>query len=312
MAQPKVDILLSTWNGEKFLACQLDSLLAQDYPALRVLVRDDGSTDGTVGIIRKYAAADSRIVFVNDPGDGRARNLGYRDSFMELLSREDDAEYYAFCDQDDFWFPEKVRLGVEALEAVGEGRPALYSSSFDYCDEALNRTSAPPMPRGRNTLRRTLFYSTAFGFTAMLNRALRSRILEFAPKCPALPHDHLCEQLACIYGEHVRDARKTALYRRHAGAVTASFGGAAKLAAGWVRNDLLGSTMATYRKYSRQLLAAIPGDSPEEREARRLLELFGRGRFNPASWLGRVFYPWRLRPTIPGEIALRLALALRP
>ena len=108
----KVAVLMSTYNGEKFLREQIESLFAQVGVDLTVYVRDDGSSDGTLEILRRYES-EKFIVTVGN-------NLGPANSFMELLySVPDTYDYYAFSDQDDIWAPDKLSAGIQMLEEKG-------------------------------------------------------------------------------------------------------------------------------------------------------------------------------------------------
>ncbi|SCY84881.1 glycosyltransferase family 2 protein [Flavobacterium anhuiense] len=107
-----IAILLSTYNGEKYLRDQLESLYCQTYSEFQLFVRDDGSTDSTISILEEYASKYSNIrVFKSE-----TTNLGACESFMWLLKNVT-AEYYMFCDQDDIWFPSKVQISLDALES---------------------------------------------------------------------------------------------------------------------------------------------------------------------------------------------------
>jgi glycosyltransferase involved in cell wall biosynthesis len=310
MPHASANILLSAYNGEKFLPRQLDSILAQDFGDFRVLVRDDGSSDGTVRVVRDFARRDPRIVFMNDATGEPPRNMGYRASFLHLLEwAGDSAEFFAFCDQDDFWLPEKVRLGVEALRKVDPARPALYTSSYDFCDADLNRTGEPFADSKAPLFERTLFYNAAFGFTIMGNSALQRIVLNAAPHCPSIPHDKLCAQLALLFGEYMADNRRTALYRRHGKAVTESYGGALALVSSWLRNDIFGETMKKYRVHAAEMLAYLESKEAPPTEALAALRLFSSGK-GPASYFKRLLFRKRLRPTLGGELALRISLAL--
>ena len=108
----KVNILLSTYNGEQYLKEQVKSIQDQTYQDWQLLIRDDGSTDGTVEIIQELVAQDERIRFINE---GTVENLGVIKSFHTLLKYEK-ADLYCFSDQDDVWLPEKIALQVEEAE----------------------------------------------------------------------------------------------------------------------------------------------------------------------------------------------------
>lgn len=126
---PLVSIALCTYNGERFLRPQLDSLLGQDYPNLEVVAVDDGSTDGTVAILEEYAARDPRLRVFRNP-----RNLGYRGNFERALGLCT-GELVAPSDQDDVWRTDKLRLLTETLG----GAAAVYSDS-ELVDETLRPT----------------------------------------------------------------------------------------------------------------------------------------------------------------------------
>ncbi len=97
----RVQVLMSTYNGERFLEEQIESLLSQSWKNLEILIRDDGSTDGTMEILERYCMRYSNIqVFAGE-------NVGVAKSFFELLE-ESDGDFVAFCDQDDVWLEHKV------------------------------------------------------------------------------------------------------------------------------------------------------------------------------------------------------------
>ena len=310
MDNPSVNILLSTYNGERHLACQLDSLLAQDYPNFAVHVRDDGSSDGTVAILRRFAAASSRIVFHED-GCGVTGNIGYKRSFRKLLERCGDADFFAFCDQDDFWLPAKVSRGVAALEGRDASRPLLYAASFRYCDADLTPEGSPPAPRGEIRFPDTVFFTAAFGFSILGNRALRDEVVgKGTGALDEIPHDCLCENLAALLGEYIYDPEPLALYRRHAGTVTYSTGSRFSLVRKWLANDIFGRTMDVYRGYVTALHGVYGGSEAVSAADRRFMDLFRQRRVTPCVYLRRLFYPRRLRPTRGGELALRICFAL--
>ena len=112
MAKPRIAILMSTYNGEKFIAEQIDSLMDQTYMDWTLYVRDDSSIDGTVNMLKKYQNTFTNIVFLEDK-----QNLGACGSFMKLL-KSVDADYYMFCDQDDVWLPNKVQRTLYEMQRV--------------------------------------------------------------------------------------------------------------------------------------------------------------------------------------------------
>jgi glycosyltransferase involved in cell wall biosynthesis len=130
----KVAILLSTYNGARFLPAQLNSFLAQTCEEWVLHWRDDGSTDATVEIMRRFAAKVGPGRCVESPSSGP--HLGASPSFLTLLRENMDADAVAFSDQDDVWLPEKLAAALEMLGQAGDA-PALYCSRQYLVDEAL-------------------------------------------------------------------------------------------------------------------------------------------------------------------------------
>lgn len=109
MNLPLVSIAMATYNGEKFIEQQIQSLLAQDYPNLEIVISDDCSQDRTWEILEHYASIDDRIRLLP-----RAVNLGYVKNFVRVFS-ECKGELISPCDQDDIWYPNKTSRLVEAM-----------------------------------------------------------------------------------------------------------------------------------------------------------------------------------------------------
>ena len=126
----KVDILLATYNGEEYLREQIDSILNQTHTEFRLLISDDGSTDGTREILKEYKEKDGRIdVFFQE------NNLGVVKNFEFLLEKVE-AKYYMFSDQDDIWKETKIEKSLNKIE---EGFDLVYSD-LEVVDENLNVT----------------------------------------------------------------------------------------------------------------------------------------------------------------------------
>ncbi len=120
-------IMMSTYNGEKYLDAQLESIYYQSIPEklqMKLIIRDDGSTDHTVEIAENWAKRMDIEIY-------QGSNMGARDSFFWLLKKAPRADYYAFSDQDDIWMPEKIQ---KAVEAINKGYH-LYFSNLQYFSE---------------------------------------------------------------------------------------------------------------------------------------------------------------------------------
>lgn len=136
MQSPKAEILMSTYNGAKYLHEQIESILCQTYINWKLIIRDDGSTDGSQEIINEYAAKFSEKITVLTDNDG---NLGYKKSFLKLLEYST-ADYILFADQDDFWFPEKIEKSLQLIiekEGNYKNIPILVCCDLSICDEDL-------------------------------------------------------------------------------------------------------------------------------------------------------------------------------
>ena len=108
-----VTVLVSTYNGQKYLSKQLDSLISQVGVDMKIIVRDDGSSDGTRQILRNYAQTYSNIQLLFED------NCGAEESFNKLCQyslQQDLTDYYAFCDQDDVWDNDKLSIAIQSLE----------------------------------------------------------------------------------------------------------------------------------------------------------------------------------------------------
>lgn len=216
---PTVEVLLATYNGERFLREQIESIRRQDYLNIWVLARDDGSIDGTAAILGEYAARDPERFRVLAGGK---RAGGARANFLQLMAAAA-LPYVCFADQDDVWCPEKVRLSVEAMrkleERCGVETPLLVFSDLRVVDAELKTTEASLWEQARirpesvHRLERLLGQNVVTGCTAMINRPM----LELARRMPAeaAMHDRWIGLLAASMGAAACVRAKTVLYRQH-------------------------------------------------------------------------------------------------
>ncbi len=204
-----VTIILSTFNGEKFVAQQLDSLYAQTHKHCKILVRDDGSSDATPEILAS-AERNGKIHLV-----AGNENLGANGSFFELLkcAAATDAAYVAFCDQDDVWRHDKISRAVAKLSAIHEDTPAMYSSRAEIVDAELTHLGETSMPR-RIGFGNALAENVCVGCTIVLNRrAVKLLCTNLPTAIPA--HDWWCYLLVSCFGEIVFDDESPIKYRQH-------------------------------------------------------------------------------------------------
>lgn len=218
----ELTILLSTYNGERFLQQQLDSLYRQTYVGCDILVRDDGSSDGTPAILsRERSAGRLRLL------ESR-QNLGAAQSFFELLRHavSADVHYVAFCDQDDVWLPDKLRHAVDALSAAGSAEPALYCSRLEIVDEQLGHIAYSSLPRGTG-FGNAVVENIATGCTIVMNREALALLAGKLPE-RVLIHDWWCYLVVSCFGKVICGNHPDVQYRQHGantiGVATGVFG----------------------------------------------------------------------------------------
>lgn len=220
MLEPVVQILMATYNGERFLSEQIESLLAQSYCNWRLLIRDDASTDSTPSILRHYAESEPRRITVIY-GEN---NLGAKANFAKLLDLAD-SPYVMFCDGDDVWLPEKITKTMAVMLSLEkEGAldvPVLVHTDLRVVDGKLEELGRSfweyqnSRPRAGGVLNRLLIQNCVTGCTTMLNRAL----VEAARPVPeeAIMHDWWIALVASSFGHIGIINDQTLLYRQHGG-----------------------------------------------------------------------------------------------
>ncbi|MBD1401311.1 glycosyltransferase family 2 protein [Pelovirga terrestris] len=218
MRYPPIAIVVSTFNGQKYIEEQILSLLQQDYPNISIIVRDDGSADKTVDLLSKIQKANPNIRLIF------GKNIGVIASFNELLSLATVQHDYIFlCDQDDFWHPEKVSISwshmLDAEKTHGRNAPILIHSDLEVVNESLKIISSSfwrfQKLNGHNAARlnRLLLQNVVTGATIMVNKALVEKSLPFPPE--AIMHDWWLALNACLFGKVVTIERPLVSYRQH-------------------------------------------------------------------------------------------------
>lgn len=206
-AVKRTQVLLSTFNGAKYLEPLLQSVLNQDYPKLEIIVRDDGSTDGTVPLLEHYCKLYSNVKLL------KGENIGPAQSFLELL-RLADADYVAFCDQDDVWEIDKLSRAEGFLGAVAEDIPALYCARVRIVDENLRPIGLSRMPHRGLSFENALVENVATGCTILINAKARELINRHTPSF-MLMHDWWAYLVVSAFGKVVYDPLPKVYYRQH-------------------------------------------------------------------------------------------------
>ena len=179
-------ILMATYNGGPYLESQLASLRDQSVSSIDIWVSDDGSSDGSLEILIKFAASwtKGRFEIISGPG------AGFADNFRSLLTNPDiDADYVAFCDQDDVWQADKLEAARDWLAGQPQETPSLYCSRTQLIDETGRPVGFSPEFSAPPALRNALVQSIAGGNTMVFNRAAHQLLSQAARRCPFLTHD---------------------------------------------------------------------------------------------------------------------------
>ena len=202
---PLISIAMATFNGERFLHEQIDSILAQTHQNFELVICDDCSTDGTVGILREYTAQDSRIrVYVNEG------NLGFKKNFERAISLCK-GEYIALSDQDDIWLPEHLE---RLLSIIGDadGKPT---------GKMLNEVDGFNFFDAGKSLFRILFFTGPFqGASMLIKSVFVKRLLPFPEGVFA--HDAWMAACSCFGSGIVYTFDTITKYRQHGNNVTFS------------------------------------------------------------------------------------------
>lgn len=208
----KVKVFMSTYNGEKYIKEQLDSLLKQIDVDVSILIRDDGSTDDTLNIIKQYKKLYNNIDFYY------GENIGYKKSFLHLLTNDFKVDYYAFCDQDDVWKSNKLIEGIRKLEEDKFfNRALLYVSSLERVDENLKFLSMQSFKNLRLTIGAEFTRHRLAGCTFIFNRKLYNLIKKsYNIKELNCSHDKLISILCLASGgKIIFDKNSYILFRRY-------------------------------------------------------------------------------------------------
>lgn len=213
-----IAILLSTFNGEKYLSEQIESILNQSFDNWKLYIRDDGSVDSTIYILNDYFRKypDKISLYKDNKG-----NLGYKRSFMELLANINES-YYMFCDQDDIWLYNKIEISynyIRNMEISNPNKPLLISFDQIVVDKDLNIIDRSYYHYNRipvkykNNIYSHLNYTLLNGCSIIVNDTLKRQSL---PYRGYFPHD-MWLAIVCIKQHGVFECVNESymLFRRH-------------------------------------------------------------------------------------------------
>ena len=210
-----ITVLLAVYNGEKYLKEQIESILNQSIKNIKIIIRDDGSTDNSAEIISSYCNQYPEKIYsiVGAPSGGAKKN------FAELL-KSCDSDYIMFCDQDDVWLPQKIEKTLNAMQQAEQGgaKPILVHTDLKVvnqklCEIAPSFFEFQKLIQKDVTLPKLLVQNYVTGCTMMINRALKEKCGQIPDDC--IMHDWWLALVAILFGELVCVSEPTMLYRQH-------------------------------------------------------------------------------------------------
>lgn len=219
MKEPCVDILLATYNGELYIEQQIQSILSQTYKNWHLLISDDSSCDNTAAIIKKYAAMDTRIHVLTSAAKHRSAKM----NFFYLIECSE-SSYIAFCDQDDYWKPNKIQISMETLREIernhGSNIPVLVHTDLSITDERLDivrqsmvkNLNIDPINHSYESIFVTGFVT---GCTVVVNRSCVKLAMTAADRKNIIMHDWWLCLIAETFGKRRFIPERTVLYRQH-------------------------------------------------------------------------------------------------
>lgn len=301
----RVAILLCTYQGERYLAEQLDSIVNQTYENWVIYASDDGSQDLTLEILRAYQEkfGAERFFVLSGPREGYAKN------FISLLkNKEINADYFAFCDQDDVWAADKLFVAISWLERNSPKVPCLYCGRTALVDESGVRIGSSPLFKYPPGFKNALVQSIAGGNTMVFNQSLRA-IAGSTPDSEIVSHDWWLYILATACGGQVNyDSEPYVSYRQHSeniiGANSSMLSSLSRL------KKTLDGRLAEWNRCNLKAIESQRENIPRVNLV--TLECFERARI---SSLFKRYYFFRrsgvYRQTIRGNIALFVAMLLK-
>lgn len=204
-----IEVLMSTYNGEKYIVEQLDSIVSQEDVSIKCLIRDDLSNDKTVEIIEHYRQKHKNIELIIGN-----ENLGFARSFYELVKISDEFDFYAFSDQDDVWMPRKIKTGIEHIQKYSD-IPCMYFSNCELVDLTLNhignmyKNVALPECKFQRFLE-----NLAAGCTIVFNKKAKEMFLKADP-IKIQFHDFWLYVICSYFGKVIYDSTPQIKYRQH-------------------------------------------------------------------------------------------------
>ena len=297
MMNKQVNVLISAYNGEKYIVDQIESIKNQTYNNIKIFVRDDGSSDKTKNILSK----------LNEKGDItyiEGDNIKWGRSFMELLRISNEGDYWAFCDQDDIWLPQKIEWAVEWMENQDSLKPCLFHSAYDLRNDDLSKIMGIcNKPNYVFDFRRSLTDCLYQGFSIVINKTIRDLMLK-ANINNISSHDWWACLLVTQFGISEFDERIASHHRRLSQSMS---GGGLKGKIKWFKNVLTNKD-SDINNVAKEYVRVFGHITPKK--DLDIVNLFVNDHYSLKKSLKKAFYPKRWRASISSEISIRILMLL--
>lgn len=291
-----VNVLISTYNGEKHICEQIESILVQTYQAFHIYIRDDGSTDSTWNVLQRYKTYE-KITLI------KGTNRGYGYSFLSLLKQAEAGDYWAFCDQDDVWDSKKLETSINKLERMPPDQPNMYFHNFELTNECLEQVGVYQNKIKGYCFRRSITECLHMGFATVMNRELRNLVLRGdIEKIPT--HDWWTELVVMAFGNVYTDDQILAKHRRLDSSVS-----------GMNMKNRLKWLKATFQTRSDILalgheFVCVYADLMTDKKERNMIELFDCEKYSLVKSMKKCLYPKRWRGSIASELVCRFLMLI--
>lgn len=296
MEDKKVIICMSTYNGEKYIEQQIESLLNQTYKNIDIYVRDDGSKDNTIKILEKYQN-EGKIHFI------KGKNVGVVNSFYECLKEAYiKGDFFAYCDQDDKWHEDKIERAVIWLNKEKEDIPVLYFSEFNYCDENLEFVNKSNVNKKGTSFENSIVECISFGISEVFNKSLAKKILDSSIDDVCF-HDWWAYMIAAGLGKVIYDNEPTVEYRRTGSNVSPSGKAGVSLQIYRIKKFVMGKYFKNIRKQINKYKVQFSDKLSDKNK--KIINMFSL-RYNFFKSLKKVFYRKMFRQNFLDEVFCRI------
>ena len=254
----KVAVLISTYNGEKYLLEQIESLLSQEGDfEIQIIIRDDGSSDETLNILKKISKKTNRIIWY------QGENIKPAKSYIDLILNCGQYDFYCFCDQDDYWDSDKIKVGINALKNIYD--PCIYYCNAKLVDDQLNTLGSNVYKKEPyNDIYTTMCASNVIGCTMIMNHALIDYIRKHeSPQIISMHDSYMARVCLSIGGRIIYDKVPHMKYRQHSNnviGIKSSFDGKIKQAA----NLIMSQPSVTIDEQASEILRLYFDDIPND------------------------------------------------